>query len=460
MKKKIPFSLMKLINVLLVGVPYVVVWFLYYEPRTLTVRSKQVSFLMLAGYLMLFFWMGGKLDGFGVSVKRIGELIFGQIIAVGVTDVIAAVVIWMLSVHFPNMIPGIMCFGVQVIVIVLVCYVSHQLFFKTHPPKKAVIIYDVRQGMEELISSYGLEKRYDVQASYAVEEVIGREGSDVNESLKEKLSGMEEVFMCGVHTHDRNIILKYCIYNGIRVLMIPRMGDMIMSAAERIHMFHLPFLRVARYNPPKEFVITKRVFDIFVSGISLLLLSPLMGIVALLIRTDGGPALYKQVRLTKDRREFKILKFRSMCVDAEKYSGAVWSAGENDPRITKVGRIIRACRLDELPQLWNIFVGDMSIVGPRPERPELAAEFEKEMPEFALRLQCKAGLTGYAQVYGKYNTTPYDKALMDLMYIAHPSMLEDLTIMLETVKILFSKESTEGVGAADAELRYEVRNKE
>ena len=171
------------------------------------------------------------------------------------------------------------------------------------------------------------------------------------------------------------------------------------------------------------------------------------------MKSDGGPAFYKQKRLTKDGKVFEILKFRSMRVDAEKYSGAVLSAGENDPRITKVGRIIRACRLDELPQLLNILKGDMSLVGPRPERPELQKEIEKEVPEFGLRLQAKAGLTGYAQVYGKYNTTFYDKLLMDLMYISKPSILEDLTIMLATVKILTSKESTEGVGEGKEELK-------
>ena len=153
------------------------------------------------------------------------------------------------------------------------------------------------------------------------------------------------------------------------------------------------------------------------------------------MKSDGGPAFYKQVRLTKDGKQFEILKFRSMRVDAEKDGVARLSTGDKDDRITKVGHIIRACRLDELPQLLNILKGDLSIVGPRPERPEIAAQYCEEMPEFALRLQAKAGLTGYAQVYGKYNTTPYDKLQMDLMYIAHPSLIEDLKIMLATVKI-------------------------
>ena len=134
-----------------------------------------------------------------------------------------------------------------------------------------------------------------------------------------------------------------------------------------------------------------------------------------------------------------------MRVDAEKDGIARLSSGETDPRITKVGKFIRMVRLDEIPQLLNILKGEMSIVGPRPERPSIAEQYEKEIPEFGLRLQAKAGLTGYAQVYGKYNTTPYDKLLMDLMYISKPSLIEDLRICFATVKILFMKDSTEGV---------------
>ena len=190
----------------------------------------------------------------------------------------------------------------------------------------------------------------------------------------------------------------------------------------------------------------KRAIDIVVSLIAAIILSPVFLSTAIAIKaTDHGPVFYKQVRLTKDGKEFKILKFRSMRVDAEKDGVARLSTGENDSRITPVGKIIRACRVDELPQLFNILKGDLSIVGPRPERPEIASQYCEEMPEFALRLQAKAGLTGYAQVYGKYNTTPYDKLTMDLMYIAHPSIVEDLKIMLATVKILFLPESTEGV---------------
>ena len=190
----------------------------------------------------------------------------------------------------------------------------------------------------------------------------------------------------------------------------------------------------------------KRLIDIVVSAVALVVLSPIFLVTAIAIKaTDHGPVFYKQIRLTKDDKEFGILKFRSMRVDAEKDGVARLSSGEHDDRITPVGKIIRACRIDELPQLLNILRGDLSIVGPRPERPEIAAQYCEEMPEFSLRLQAKAGLTGYAQVYGKYNTTPYDKLVMDLMYIAKPSIIEDFKIMFATVKILFTPESTEGV---------------
>jgi len=185
--------------------------------------------------------------------------------------------------------------------------------------------------------------------------------------------------------------------------------------------------------------------------------SPVMLCVAVAIKiTDGGDIFYRQKRLTKDGKIFSVLKFRSMRMDAEKDGVARLSTGENDPRVTRVGRFIRAVRFDELPQLLNILKGDMAIVGPRPERPEISAQYAKEMPEWNLRLQAKCGLTGYAQVYGQYNTTPYDKLLLDLMYIARPSLFEDFKIIFATVKILFMKESTEGVAEGQVTARVET----
>ena len=446
--KKIPFAVVKMVNIVLLMIPFLICWTLYYEPRTTTVGSKQVSVLVVITYFLICYYFEERLDCFRVSILQIRDVIFGEVLATMITDIIMYILIWMLSIHLPNLIPGLITWGGQCVIGVIWAYVMHQSYFSTHPPLRTIVIYDERMGMENLIHTYGLEKRFNIKTVYPVE------------SIMDKLEVMEEfdaAFLCGIHSRERNIILKHCINHKIKLFMIPRIADVMMRGSEQIHMLHLPILKTQRYKPSIEYQIIKRTMDIVVSGIATIVLSPLFLITAIAVKSDGGPAFYKQKRLTKDGKVFEILKFRSMRVDAEKYSGAVLSAGENDPRITKVGRIIRACRLDELPQLLNILKGDMSLVGPRPERPELQKEIEKEVPEFGLRLQAKAGLTGYAQVYGKYNTTFYDKLLMDLMYISKPSILEDLTIMLATVKILTSKESTEGVGEGKEELK--LRNK-
>lgn len=446
--KKIPFAVVKMVNIVLLMIPFLICWTLYYEPRTTTVGSKQVSVLVMITFFFICYYFGQRLDCFRVSILQIRDVIFGEVLATMITDIIMYILIWMLSIHLPNLIPGLITWGGQCVIGVIWAYVMHQSYFSTHPPLRTIVIYDERMGMENLIHTYGLEKRFNIKTVYPVE------------SIMDKLEVMEEfdaAFLCGIHSRERNIILKHCISHKIKLFMIPRIADVMMRGSEQIHMLHLPILKTQRYKPSIEYQIIKRTMDIVVSGIATIVLSPLFLITAIAVKSDGGPAFYKQKRLTKDGKVFEILKFRSMRVDAEKYSGAVLSAGENDPRITKVGRIIRACRLDELPQLLNILKGDMSLVGPRPERPELQKEIEKEVPEFGLRLQAKAGLTGYAQVYGKYNTTFYDKLLMDLMYISKPSILEDLTIMLATVKILTSKESTEGVGEGKEELK--LRNK-
>lgn len=445
-KRNIPFVVVKLINIVLMLLPFLICWFVYYEERTTTVGSKQVSVLVMATFFMLCYYFEEKMDCFRVSILRIREIAFGQVLATMITDVIMYILIWMLSIHLPNIIPGLIVWFDQCIIGIFWSKIMHQNYFATHEPLRTIVIYDQREGMENLIHSYGLGKRFEIKKVYRIEEVI--------EHL-EMLQDIDAVFLCGIHSNPRNKILKYCIFNSIKIFMIPRIADVMMQGAEQIHMLHLPIVKNQRYKPSIEYLIAKRTMDIVGSILALIILSPVFLIVMFAVRSDGGPAFYKQKRLTKDRKEFEIIKFRSMRVDAEKYSGAILSSGEDDPRITKVGRIIRTYRLDELPQFINILKGDMSLVGPRPERPELQKEIEKKIPEFGFRLQTKAGLTGYAQVYGKYNTTFYDKLLMDLMYIAKPSILEDLTIMLATIKILTNKESTEGV---DIEIKEIIEN--
>ena len=183
--------------------------------------------------------------------------------------------------------------------------------------------------------------------------------------------------------------------------MAPKLTDIMLRGAKNITLFDTPLLLVKGTGLTPAQRVAKRAMDLLVCSIAMIVAAPVMAVVAIAIKLeDGGPVFFKQKRLTKYGRECEILKFRRMIVDAEKYAGAVL-ATENDPRITKVGKVIRATRLDELPQILNILKGDMSLVGPRPERKVIAEEYYKDIPEFAYRLKVRGGLTGYAQIYGK-----------------------------------------------------------
>ena len=255
----------------------------------------------------------------------------------------------------------------------------------------------------------------------------------------------EVIFISGINATLRNGIIKACINRNIEAYVIPHVGDVIMSGGKYVEELPIPMISVERENLDPLYSFAKRAFDIVVAGTAAIILSPFMLLTAIAIKLhDGGPVLYKQVRLTKDKKEFTILKFRSMKVDAEK-DGVARLVSEKDDRITPIGKIIRTIRFDELPQVFNILKGDMSIVGPRPERPEIAKQYEVVYPSFKLRLQVKAGLTGYAQIYGKYNTEPIDKLKMDLYYINKMSFLYDIQLCFMTIKTLFMKESTAAI---------------
>ena len=218
----------------------------------------------------------------------------------------------------------------------------------------------------------------------------------------------------------------------------------MVRGAKSINLFDTPLLLIkgAGLTPTERLL--KRVMDLVLCLIAMVPAAPIMLIVALAIKLeDGGPVFYKQARMSLDGKVFDILKFRSMIVDAEKDGRSIPATG-HDPRITKVGRFTRATRIDELPQLLNIIKGDMSIVGPRPERVEHMVEYGKEVPEFDFRTKVKGGLTGYAQIYGKYNTSPYDKLRLDMLYIENYSLLLDVKLILMTLRIMLKKESTEG----------------
>ena len=274
--------------------------------------------------------------------------------------------------------------------------------------------------------------------------------------MNKGINSFDAFLLNDIPTSAKNTILKQCFAHDKRVYYVPKISDIIVKTSKELNQLDTP-LYVCK-NSSISFIdnTLKRLFDIGSSAIALLLLSPIFAVVALAIKLeDGGPVFFTQERCTLGGETFMILKFRSMIVDAEK-DGRPHPAGEKDDRITKVGRFIRATRVDELPQLINILRGDMSVVGPRPERVEHVEKYSADIPEFALRNKVKGGLTGYAQVYGKYNTTALDKLKMDFVYIMNYSLRLDLEIIFETLKTVLTKEKTEGFSAERASEMHDA----
>ena len=417
---------------------YGLIWYMYYVPRLHVPFFRRGNWLIIFLYFLFYVSLSRVYGSYRISVSRTAELIYGQFLAEIFSTLFIYIVMLLINHRFLNPLPMLGIMVMEFFISYLWCKAVHKWYFKTFNKVKTAIIWDERPNLDKLVQEYGLDNYFDVQVTMRVEKSLS--------SDKFGLEGYDAVFLMDLHSHERNLIMEYCISNGISVYLMPRIGDTMMWGAKPTHLFHLPIVQVHRFEPAPEFLFFKRFFDIVLSFIAVIILSPLMIGTAIAIKVhDGGPVFYRQVRETKDGKLFELIKFRSMRVDAEEDGVARLSTGEKDDRVTSVGRVIRKTRIDELPQLFNILKGDMSIVGPRPERPEISKQYTEHLPEWPLRLQCKCGLTGYAQVYGKYNTTPYDKLLMDLTYISKPSIVEDAKIIFATVKILFTKESTEGV---------------
>lgn len=392
-----------------------------------------VGFYVL--YLIVFIYMYG---GTKYAYYRKGQLILSQTLGTVIANAVMYIQIVMVvgQFPFPAVWPMLVLCAADLVVIALINQISDGIFRKMFPPKRLLLICDLAYKDNLLRKISGRKDLYEVTRCVSASEPLT--------VLQKEVADCDAMMLYGIEEQKRNDLIKFCYEKSIRIYVAPEVSDILLRGADRVHSFDTPFFLLRNSGLSFEQRIMKRAMDILISGAMLIVASPFMLLTALAIKLeDHGPALFKQERVTIGGKKFHIYKFRSMIVDAEK-NGAQFST-KNDSRITKVGKFIRATRLDELPQLLNILKGDMSIVGPRPERQTYIDEFCEETPEFIYRLKVKAGLTGYAQIYGKYNTTPLDKLKLDLMYIESYSVLLDIRLIFLTLKIMFTKESTEGV---------------
>lgn len=430
---------------LLYKVAYIIMQIGIFAATWLETQSKylwtgKTTIALVAVFLVFFIVFLMTYSAFDIHKTSAVDLFVKHILSLGLSDFIIFVIIVIALKRLPDISDLIFMAPVQVAVSALWCFVARKIHFRVTVPEDAIIVYSDERAFESLKPVYNDTKNYHV-----IKTINLAEYDNDFSRIKDMLLEAEVVFLCGILLQERNAVFKFLVDNNKKVVVRPSIGDVLISTAEREYLYNVPVLSFESVEKSTHTLVFKRIGDILVSLIMLIVASLPMLCVALAIKLeDKGPVFYKQKRLTKDAKVFEIIKFRSMRVDAEK-DGVARLAADKDDRITRVGKFIRATRLDELPQLINILKGEMSLIGPRPERPEIAAQYQEYLPEFCLRLKVKAGLTGYAQVYGKYNTTPYDKLQMDLMYIADMSVFLDVKLILLTVQTMLQKDSTEGV---------------
>jgi len=415
---------------------YWYIWKQYYNIRMEVPYNRTGHWLMVAVYGILLIIFSRLFGGLQIGYMKIGNMIYSQVLATFCANVMIYLQITLLTKHFQNMGPMAAMMTAEFFMITAWSFLFNHIYRHLYPPRRVLLIY----GEHPVVSLMGkLHTRTD---RFIIGELVHISAG--LEQLERKIDEYEGVVICDVPSQLRNRILKYCYGKSIRTYATPKISDIIIRSAESLHMFDTPLMLCRNSGLTFEQRLMKRSMDIILSLVALIVLFPVFVITAAAIKLyDHGPVFFYQDRCTMDGRVFRICKFRSMIVDAERDGHSI-PATDNDPRITPVGNIIRKTRIDELPQIFNILSGDMSIVGPRPERVEHVELYSREIPEFAYRMKVKGGLTGYAQVYGKYNTTAYDKLKLDLMYIQNYSLLMDIEIIFKTVKILFVKESTEG----------------
>lgn len=426
-------------NVLLLGCLmyfFIRIWDANYNDGIVFPFYYKGFWMMGAFYALFFVIFSYILGGMKIGYLKSSSLMLSQTLALLAANISIYLETVLLSARFVNVVPMVELTAIDIVVAFIWTFCVNRIFRKLFPARHILLLYEEYDPSSLLRKVNSRKDRYLIKKSMNVEEGW--------ETVTKEMHNYDAVFLCDIHSPLRNRLVKYCYANGIRSYITPKISDIIIRSSENIHMFDTPLLLSRNNGLSFEQKLVKRFMDIVISLVMLIITSPFMLITAVVIKLyDGGPVFFRQKRCTINGKEFYIHKFRSMIVDAEK-EGEVIPATDDDERITPVGKVIRKTRLDELPQFIDILKGDMSVVGPRPERVEHVEQYTEEIPEFAYRLKVKGGLTGYAQIYGKYNTTAYDKLKLDLMYIQNYSILLDLKLIIMTVKIVFVKESTEG----------------
>ncbi|MCR5687530.1 MAG: sugar transferase [Lachnospiraceae bacterium] len=405
-------------------------------------RTAAVTLSTFVIMLLVLTFMYGKYD---IGHRRWGTVALSVSITMIITDMITYLELSIMKTNEANNTTfrleniGILflVFIIQIAVIILAAYAGEAFYFWINPKEKCLIVTgDTSQAMRVAGALTSFEKKYSVS------DIVSYEDPD----LESRMVAADTIVLYELPVEVRTGIIDFCYQNLKNIYFNPHIADILEQNSHSVIVDDISFFSTRYHMITFEERLVKRFMDTLISLIALIITSPILLAAAICIKKqDGGSVFFRQRRATVHGRVFEIIKFRTMKENVENFSST-----EGDDRITKVGRVLRKYRIDELPQFVNILRGDMSLVGPRPEMLENVADYEKELPEFRYRLRMKAGLTGYAQIYGKYNTTSRDKLMLDLMYIENYSLIRDLQLLFQTVLVLFKAEdSTEAFKASE-----------
>ncbi len=425
------------VNILMQEILVDGMWRQYYNPYIRIPFWTKGHWYIMTLYVVVLMFFTHIYGGLKIGYQKPFDVMLSQIVAIICANTVFYVEVVLLAYKFLPITPIMVVTGINICLVLVWTEASMKLYRKLFPPHRVLLVYGREKEEEARKKIIERKDKFSVMEGINAETELGQ--------IWEKISVYNTVLLWDVPNYIRNDILKECYGRRIRIYTMPSISDILLSGSEIMHFFDTPLFLIRSNALTVDQMVIKRIIDIVIAVLLLFLTSPIMLITAVVIKFyDGGPILYRQIRCSLFGKSFYIYKFRSMKVDAEK-DGVARLAQKKDSRITPIGAFIRKVRIDELPQLFNVIKGDMSFVGPRPERPEIIEEYKEQLPEFPYRMKVKAGLTGYAQIYGKYNTVPYDKLKLDLYYIEHYSLWLDLKLLLLTIKIVLTPESTEGV---------------
>lgn len=431
--------LLNLLNNLVMTLLYILVVVYFYNANTEFDYGVRGYIVLGIIYGLLLYFLFSLLDVYKLGNKKISDIVLSQTMALFAGDVLMFFILSLVEGHLLYVRwPYLLLFVIQILFTVLLSYRNSLYIRNNFKPLNAIVVYN-KESYKNIIKKLKKYQQYEFTIKKTVNE------KDVKTKTIDEITDKYECVICADISHElKKKIVKMSYTKNKYVYDVPSITDVFMKTSEITNYIDTPIFRLNKFGPSIVGNFIKRAMDIFGGVLLLILGSPLMLVSAIVIKLqDGGDVFFKQKRLTKGGKEFELIKFRSMIMNAEP-DGKMIKAKENDPRITKYGRFIRRTRIDELPQVFNILKGEMSFVGPRALRVEEYKTNENDFPEFKYRLKVKAGLTGYAQIYGKYNTSYRDKLLLDICYIENYSVITDIKLILMSIVNMFVKDSTQG----------------